>query len=225
MLLKGASLFVEVPESAMDPQPSRHAEPVVPTEPMPTPRTVQDVVNSTPGPKLEEITAPTDIVGQVSAPGGSPDFPDIYRRKGLVDVPFTAEQALDVINSMPSELPLDVRRRTVQATLQAMGKAMGVNTDAVIGDATRKLAALASYEESLKTNTARYVANAEAEIATLQQQIEAHKQDIDNTKGMLDRALQATTAESERLDDVLEFFTQDVGASKYADPSAKPTTP
>jgi len=33
---------------------------------------------------------------------------------------------------------------------------------------------------------------------------------------MLESATKSCTDESERLDDVIEFFTQDVGASKYA---------
>lgn len=39
---------------------------------------------------------------------------------------------------------------------------------------------------------------------------------------MLERALQSTNAESERLDDVIEFFTKDEGASKFA-PGSSPS--
>lgn len=211
VLRKGLSLFAEFPEDEAAASPVSTY-----TAPTPAPRTVEEIVASTPGPKLEEINLGTEPAPAVPAPGGAPDFNAVYQRAGLPVVPFTAEQALEVIHSLPADLPIDVRRKTVQATLQTMGKAMGVGTDAVLSDATRKLAALAAYEDLLKGQTEAYCTKVQGQIADLERQIAEHKTDIDNTRLMLESATKSCTDESERLDDVIEFFTQDVGASKYA---------
>jgi hypothetical protein len=222
ILRKAAELVVEIPEQPHDPvQDARTSEPV-PSAPIHATKSVEQIIRDAPGPNLDEVSIPEDpqpITSAPLAPGGNFEFQSVYERAGLTPAPFTAEQAFDVINSLPQELPIEVRRSTVQATLQAMGKAMGVNTESVIADAGRKVAALAAYEDVLTHQADQYIDGLQSQISELQQQIATHEAEIKKTKDLLASAIGRCEQESDRLDDVLEFFTLDQGASRNA-PSA-----
>jgi hypothetical protein len=213
-LKKAASLLVEFPE---EPEENPNADLEAMTEsPKSVTKTVEQIVQAAPGPNLSDITIPEEKVASSIAPGGAVNFQNIYNNAGLTPAPFTAENALEVIASLPPELPLSVKRSTVQATLSAMGKAMGVNTETVVADASRKLAALSAYEDMLTHQTEGYVSKLSEEIKTHEERIAALNGEINKTKQLLTSALDACNKEGDRLDDVLEFFTLDVGVSKNA---------
>jgi hypothetical protein len=150
------------------------------------------------------------------APGGIPNFEKVYSNANLPKSAFGAEQALGVIASLPAELPLSVKRSTVQATLNLMGKAMGVDTESVVADASRKMAALGAFEDSLNLQSKRYLATMTAEIQAHEAKIAELNAKIDESTKSLQNALSLCSAENDKLDDVLEFFTLDIGASKNA---------
>ena len=210
VLNKAAGLFVEMPENQDIDTSTKMA--VGPT------KTVEQIVKDAPGPNLSEIKVPetTTTTEAVMAPGGVVHFQAVYDAAGLPKADFGAEQALEVINSLPAELPLSVKRTTVQATLGAMGKAMGVNTESVVADASRKLAALSAYEDMMNHKTNTYVGKLEAQIKDLETQIAGLKGEIGDTQAMLGKAVGACQTEADKLDDVVEFFTLDTGASKLA---------
>src|SRR5262249_24560019 len=147
------------------------------------------------------------------APEAAVDFPAIYAQAALPRAGFTAEQMLEMLASMPQELPLETKRATVKVCLNALGKSMGATPDSIVADATRKLAALNSYVENLDRQTGEFVKGAETEIATLQAQIEERRRAIQDAKMTLTQATQRCEAEGDRLDDVLEFFSLDVPPS------------
>lgn len=213
LLRKAANLVVEMPEQ--EPEPMSMGMPDL-TPPPPKPKTIEQIVRESPGPNLDEIKVDPPANPGVTAPGGKVEFSDIYTRAGLPPSPFSAEQALDVMNSLPAELPLEVRRKTVQATLAAMGKAMGVNTESVVADASRKLAAIAAYGEALEHQVRQFVSASESKISDLERQIEVEKGSIADVESKLAEALGTCEKESDRLDDVLEFFTLDIAPSKHA---------
>lgn len=217
ILRKAAELVVEMPA-----EPMISPETPSTTAPIHATKSVEQIIRETPGPNLDEVKItgePADALtpsAAAVAPGGNVEFSSVYDRAGLTPAAFSAEQAFDVINSLPAELPLAVRRSTVQATLLAMGKAMGVNTESVIADAGRKVAALAAYEDILTHQAEQYIGGLATQISELQQQIAVHEAEIKKTQEMLASAIGRCEAESERLDDVLEFFTLDEGASRNA---------
>jgi hypothetical protein len=181
-------------------------------------RTVEEIVRAAPGPNLNEIQVPGGA-SAVTAADGSVDFAALYQQAGLPQVAFTAEQLLEMLASLPTSLPLETRRQTVQVTLGSMGKAIGATQESVVADASRKLAALTAYCEQLGRQTAEQVAAAELEIAALQAQIDEKRRATEAARQQEARAAAACEAESDRLDDVLEFFSLDVPPSKHA-PSA-----
>lgn len=188
------------------------------TMPAAPPRTVEQIVRDTDGPNLDEIKMDTP---PAPAPAGDVIAPDaVYKAAKLPAATFTAEQMLDMLASLPTELPLETRRQTVNVTFGALGKSMGATPETVVADASRKMAALAAYEDYLKKRTEQFATAGEAEIQKLQEQIEAKRKAIFDARTQLQATSGMCAAESDRLDDVLEFFSLDVSPSKYADPAA-----
>ena len=201
---------------------TRNATPGRPGAPSPVAtKTAEQIVRDADGPNLEDIKVD---VAKANA-GGPTNSAAIYSAAKLPPAPFAAEQMLDMLASLPAELPLDTKRQTVKVTLGALGKTMGATPETIVADASRKIAALAAYVEHLSKRTDGFVADGEREIATLQAQIEEKRKAIANARQELTRALQLCDAESDRLDDVLEFFSLDVPPSKYAAPARSATGP
>ena len=221
-LKKAAGLFVEIPADSpgtldfSSTRPDPLADPIPATAPRPVVKTVEDVVRDQPGPNLDEIKPAADPAQPVIDATGSVNFGEIYRLANLPATPLTAEQVLEVLNSLPAELPLASKRATVKVTIDAMSKTVSCSPESIVADASRKLAALAAYSKSYADQAEQFSSLSQAEIEKLQAQIEARKAAIEDAKKRQDQMAASCTAESNRLDDVLEFFTLDVGASRHA---------
>ena len=225
-LRKAAGLLVELPPEEAQPAPA--GEPNADLDKIfdsfaqaqgaieGSTKTVEQIVKESDGPNLGEITVPASEIGAALTDAGDVDFAAIYAQTGLPSVPFSAEQMLDMLSSLPSELPLETKRQTVNVTLGTMGKTLGLTSEAVVADASRKLSALGAFVETLNRQTADMVSETEAEIQALQAQIEEKKRAIQSAKLKQTRVAQSCDAESQRLDDVLEFFSLDVPPSRYA---------
>ena len=217
-LRKAAGLFVDLPAD----RAFGHAE-TAPLEDadlaaVPPTRTVEQIVREAEGPNLDEIQVPHPIDPPVVTTDGKTNFAAIYAQAGLPTVPFSAEQMRDMLNSLPAELPLPMRRQTMKVTLDAMGKSIGATSDGIVADASRKMAALAAYASSLSQQTKAQVAEAEHEIGELQAQIEEKRRIVAQSQTKLTEAVQLCNTESDHLDDVLEFFSLDVPPSKHSSP-------
>lgn len=228
-LRKAKGLFIETDESAdatslldeiaRTPAPTSDLRSEPAPAPAPAPRrTVEDIAREQPGPNLDEIkvTAPVAPAQPVIGTDGKIHFEAIYNLAKLPTSAFTAEQVLELLSSLPPELPIAAKRMTLKVTLDTMSKTLGVSSETVVADASRKLAALAAYSESYSDQAKLYVLKAETEIANLEAEIQKRKQGIEDAKGRQTQMQQSCQAESDRLDDVLEFFSLDVAPSKYA---------
>lgn len=182
------------------------------------PKSVEQIVRETPGPNLDEIQSAEGASPAVLAPDGSVQFGALYQAALLPATAYSAEQMLEMLSSLPPDLPLETRRQTVQVTLGSIGKAIGATPETIVADASRKLAALNAYCENLARQTSDFVANTELEIAALQAQIDEKRRSIQAAQQQHTRATTACEAEADRLDDVLEFFSLDVPPSKHAPP-------
>lgn len=176
------------------------------------PKTVEQIVREADGPNLDEVKA-----GAASALASGEVTPAaIYQQANLPAAPFTAEQMLDLLASLPPELLLDTKRQTVKVTLSALGKSAGATPETIVTDASRKLAALNAYIESLAQQADNFAVKAETEITALQAQIEEKRKAIQAARQKVLQGTQICEQESHRLDDVLEFFSLDVPPSKHA---------
>lgn len=219
---KTGDLSVDELLAATDPTRARQS----PSAERGAPKTVEQIVRDADGPNLDEIKIDAAAVA-TAKPGDKAIEPSaIYTAAKLPTSPFSAEQMLEMLASLPQELPLDTRRATVKVTLGALGKTMGATPETIVADASRKIAALAAYSEHLKKRTQEFVLREEAEIEALQTQIENKRKAILDCRNQLTQAGQRCQAESERLDDVLEFFSLDLPPSKHAAaPAPTPAPP
>lgn len=227
-LRKAAGLLVELPEEPETADGGGATSPTTGTDqlwaeleslaqasaPVAPAKTVEQIVRDAPGPNLDAINLNHDTL-----PSGALDFDAIYRSASLPQVPFSAEQVIDMMAQLPTELPLETRRQTLKVSINAMGKAIGATPESIVADASRKMAALAAYTDHLNTLTTEYAAAAEQKIASLQAQIEETRVTLLAAKDKQATETAACVRESDRLDDVLEFFSLDVAPSKYATPT------
>jgi len=191
-------------------------------QPMKT-TTVEDLVKKAPGPNLDEVHVPVaengggmQAVMPAVQPDGKVDFGPVYRSANLPVVPFTAEDALALIATLPPELPLDTKRQTLKVTLTAMGKTLSVSPQGIVTDAALKLAALHSFSDGIAKQAADYISLAEVDIANLEAKIAERKKGIEGAKAKQAQVADMCSTEEKRLDDVAEFFSLDVPPSKHA---------
>lgn len=207
-----ASPSIPAPTPGARPVPAPSAAP----RPTPAAKTIEQVVRDTPGPNLDEIKVPVTPTNPPVDPQGTVDFTAVYKMANLPACSFSAEQMLELLATLPAELPMDTKRATIKVTLNAMAQSTGVSSEAVVADASRKLAALASFAQTYVRNADEYVSKTEVEITALEQEIAMRKQKIEEAKMKQAKVSEACHQESDRLDDVLEFFSLDVPPSKYA---------
>jgi hypothetical protein len=141
-------------------------------------------------------------------PDGSIEFGKVFERaKVPASASFTAEQALSMLHSMPSDLPLRVKRLTVKATLDAVGQAVGATPADIVNDAGRKVTTLESFMREV-SERAQELRNAEDdEIERLRLRIaerEAEKEAISQREGAV---FSSCRARIDDLDQVVGFFT------------------
>ena len=218
-LKKAYGLFVEVDPD--EPRSSANSQDAAPAH-SPTPRvtkTIEQIAREQPGPNLDEIKVPATPVSSIERADGSIDFAAIYASAGLTTSPFTAEQVLEILAALPAELPIEAKRATMKVTLNAMGATLGVTPETVVADASRKLAALAAQASNYTEGAMAYVEKAEAEIVRLEGEIARRREGIGMAKSRQVHMVEACGKEADRLDDVLEFFSLDTGASKHAPPA------
>ena len=147
---------------------------------------------------------------------GELDFAAIYAAANLLPAQFGADEMLNVLRSMPADVPLQTKRVTVKAVLNGMAN-MGASPENIVADASRKLAALDAFHGFMERKTGETLATGESEIARLESQIEARRQAMDNAQNELARVTQQCQSEADKLDEVLEFFSLDENVSSSAD--------
>ena len=148
-----------------------------------------------------EQDSPVDADGTVS-------FERLYAQAGVPVVPFTAEQALDMLHNMPPGVSDDSRQQIINVTLAALGRSVGGTPEAIVADATRKQAALQAFRQTRGEGLADLTTAAEAHVAELQREIAQSQAMIAQAKHQYEALSQSCQAEETRLDTVVDFFSQ-----------------
>ena len=224
---KAASLIVELPPEAPRPLDLKSSDidlddwpdtdlpenarlPVAQPGAVAASQTVAQLVYNADGPNLDEIEIthePANAVGENAL-----DFDAIYAAAKLPQTQFGATEMLNVLHSIPGDVPLQTKRVTVKAVLGGMAN-MGASPENIVADASRKLAALDAFHGFMERKTGETIETGQREIVELEAQIEARRQAIENARGELARVTQGCEAQADKLDEVLEFFSIDEGAS------------
>ena len=176
-------------------------------------QTIAQLVQRADGPDLDQIeitSEPASVIGESSL-----DFGAIYAAAKLPPTQFGADEMLGVLNSIPGEVPLQTKRVTVKAVLGGMAS-MGASPENIVADASRKLAALEAFHGFMERKTNETIETSQKVIAELEAQIEERRLNMQNARSELARVTQGCEAQADKLDEVLEFFSLDEGASKHA---------
>lgn len=176
-------------------------------------QTVAQLVRNADGPNLDQIEitqVPANAVGENAL-----DFDAIYAAAKLPPTQFGADQMLNVLASMPADVPLQTKRVTVKAVLGGMAN-MGASPENIVADASRKLAALQAFHGFMERKTGETLEAGETEIAQLESQIAARRQLMRDAQNELARVTQGCETEADKLDEVLEFFSLNEGAAASA---------
>ena len=178
-------------DGALKIQERREARQRLNPSPAMTPRTVLDPAGT---------ASPVDADGLV-------DFEALYTLAGVPAVPFTAEQALEMLRNMPSGVSEEARQQIINATLSALGKSVGGTPEAIVADAARKQAALQSFRQTRGEQLVELTSAAEAKIAELQREIAKSQAMVEAAKRQYAHLSDNCRSEEARLDTVVDFFS------------------
>lgn len=152
----------------------------------------------------------------VVAPGSAHDaraFAAVYRAAGVDDVERDRlTKVLALVEALPSETSIDVKRSIVAASLEAFG----VSIDRILVTGEGALAALDGYVVGGQNRTKEVLASAESRIAKLASEVEEVRRLMDIQVAAQQDLARATTNEKARVRVVLDFF--DAGTSVRAAP-------
>ncbi len=193
-------------------------EPPPPPPPEPIPQAAYDELDG--ALKIQERrerqrlnTVPSPIVpaAEKSSPvdaDGLVDFERLYAQAGVPVVPFTAEQALDMLHNMPGGVSEAARQQVINVTLAALGRSVGGTPEAIVADATRKQAALQQFRQTRGDQLADLTTAAEARLAELQREIAKNQAMMEAAKTQYAHLSEHCQSEEARLDTVVDFFSE-----------------
>jgi hypothetical protein len=193
-------------------------EPPLPPPPEPIPQSAYDELDGAltiqarrearrnltpapPDPAPGEGDSPVDADGLV-------DFARLYAQAGVPAVPFTAEQALDMLQNMPANVSEDARQQIIGVTLSALGRSVGGTPEAIVADAARKQAALQEFRRARGDQLVELTGTAQARIAALEREIAESREVIARATRQYETLSGNCQAEEARLDGVVDFFSQ-----------------
>lgn len=153
------------------------------------------------------VPAPAESADSPVDADGLVNFEALYQLAGVPQVPFTAEQALDMLQHMPANVAEDARQQIINATLAALGRSVGGTPEAIVADATRKQGALKDFRQTRGDQLIDLTSAAQGRIADLQREIEKNQAMIEKAKHQFDALSQSCQSEEARLDTVVDFFS------------------
>jgi len=163
-------------------------------------------------PRLER--APATDRAPVVAPGNVHDaraFGAVYRAAGVADEERDRlTKVLSLLDSLPEEASIDVKRAIVGASLEAFG----VSIDRILVTGEGALSALDGYVADGQSRTREVLTQAESRIAKLTAEIEEVRRLMGVQVAAQQELSRATTTEKARVRTVLEFFAS--GSSSRA---------
>ena len=217
---KGLGLLVELPDEPAAPQPQLGAQPQDNPETQALrKKSLSELMAEMDRPVSQEPHAPAvtfDAPPPDALQGDQVDFAAVYGQAGVPPLAFTAEQTLELIRSLPADLPLATKRQTLDASLNTLGRAMNVSKDQVLVDAHHKLQALAAYEEAARVQRDAAVSAMQQRVQELQAQIDAERQKAAAAETQYQTILKQCEVQGDLLDEVQEFLTLDEGTSRLA---------
>ncbi len=162
-----------------------------------------------------------------AAVGGQVDFDAIFRAAGLEDAERQrVAKAIDLLQSLPAETPVAVRKQIVEASL----KAFGVPIDKIIEAGAGEIQALEGYIRAGAADTQKLLQESAQRIQQNEEQIKQIRTVMDERVQEQQAVVKACNDKKLTVQRILEFFGQDAVARvvrespKLHDPSGTPST-
>ncbi len=154
---------------------------------------------------------PIQLKGEVPpiVAGVAPDakvFDKVYRAAEITaEEQERVEKALNLIQSLPSDTPKDIKKQIVEASM----KAFGIPRDQIIETGVQQIQALDAFIQHGAQHTQSVLSDAHARVAKLEQEIAEVRKLMElqvNTQQQLTRS---TNEQKLHVQSVLEFFGQE----------------
>jgi hypothetical protein len=195
--------------------------PVASTPVTPTPAPVVEAPVAPPPKAAPAVSPVRRSLIEIVAPNDPVDLEGIIREASLPSVPFSAEQAAKVLSALPMELPLQVKRLTVKATMEAVERDRAIEPQEIVADAMLKKGHLTNYRdefrskvEALHRETDLEIADVKAEIEREMARLKAEMDRMTAMKATYDRKLRsvehATDERIVQMEQVIVFFQSEV---------------
>jgi hypothetical protein len=136
-------------------------------------------------------------------------FAQVFRAASISDTEQErVEKALALVQSLPAETPLEIKKQIVEASL----KAFGIPIDEIIEAGVQELQALDAYIEHGEQHTQDVLADASARVAKLEADITEIRRLMELQLSTQDGLARASNDQKLRVQAVLEFFGQEAVA-------------
>ena len=127
---------------------------------------------------------------------------DLYRRLGVPQVAFTAEQALDLLGVLPKGFSDETKRQGLKELLEENS----TSSAAVAEDVRRKVEALAAAADNISGESADFITATEDEITKIEAEIREKREAIERAKATEEQITQHCHTEADRLKSLLQFL-------------------
>lgn len=171
-----------------------------------------------PGPPAEPGASSVPLADPASAPSpasqlGDFDLADLYQQEGIPPAALTAEQALEILRTLPEGLSPEIQSQAFKDLLRKKGAPLGLSPETVVEDARRKINVLSASAKGMPEKLAEFVSSAEAEIASFEEQIRERKKAIEEAQEQQRQLNQKCHSEIERLTTVLQLLQPPGGSA------------
>ncbi len=196
-----------------------------PSEPAPVP-------DATAGPPAADATSPADAPAffqkdPPAAVGGQVDFDAVFDAAGIVEEERQrVAKTQDLLQSLPAETPVAVRKQIVEASL----KAFGVPIEKIIEAGVGEIQALEGYIRAGAADTQKLLQESSERIQQYEETIKQVRTVMDQRVQEQQAVVKACNDRKLSVQQVLEFFGQDAVARvvkqspKLHEPGAAPST-
>jgi hypothetical protein len=131
------------------------------------------------------------------------DFDAVFKSAGMDAAELDrVRKAEELLRSLPQATPQDVKRQIVEASLKAFGFEIGK----IVGAAQNQLKALETYVRLNEQQTAKAIADAQEQIAQLEDKIISLRADITKKTEQLASVSAAADVRKGEVQRVLDFF-------------------
>lgn len=166
---------------------------------------IEEEQASTPAPPPNPVALEGEVP-EPPEPGGGLNFTAVYKAAGIAaKTQDHVEKAINLLDTLPADATDEVKRQVVEASL----KAFGYPVDQIIEAGAREIQALQAFIELGQRKTHTLVAESNARIEALKQEMAQIEDQVQAKLAAQTRLADQCNQQKLRVQAVLEFFGQE----------------